>query len=336
MRSFAEPPPLQAPAQPTKTGKRMTRTQGLACTAGLLLLPLWGCNNPNDQPAGAGSPRIEGYLEGSVLSEASGLAPSLLNRGALWLNNDSGDTATLYQVGPDGKERGRLRVKDTPAKDWEDCASFTYQGRAWLLAADTGDNEETRTDYVLRVFPEPAPAELQPGRETLVEGGWSIRMRYPDGSHDCESVGVDASEGKIYFVSKRAIPHVLYSLPLKPNTDEEVVAERLGELAWLKPVTGLSATIPTPQGRYGNQPTGISFSQDGRLAVVLTYREAFLFRRMPGEKWKDILTKGGAPLPLHHLEQAEAICLSADGKAVYITGEGKRPALLRYELNRPE
>jgi sugar lactone lactonase YvrE len=40
-------------------------------------------------------------------------------------------------------------------------------------------------------------------------------------------------------------------------------------------------------------------------------------------------------LPPHKLGQAEAVCFSRDGRSVFVTEEGARAALLRYDLRYP-
>jgi hypothetical protein len=300
--------------------------------AGLALLLAAGCTNPQDSAPLITAPGRGVKLPAGALTEASGLAPSLLRPDALWLNNDSGDTPTLYQLSMDGRELGRIRIEGATATDWEDCASFTYKGQPWLLAADTGDNDQQRDIITLWIAPEPEPSKLSPGKPLKVGLAWSIRVRFPEGPEDCESVGVDATEERIYLISKRSHPPVVYSVPLKPAGDGVVVAQRVTALEWMKPASGLGSTLPTPRGRYANQPTGLSFSQDGRMAVILTYVDTWLYTRAPGQSWAELFSKPGVLLPDHGLLQAEAVCLSADSRSIFITSEGAEPPLLRYRL----
>lgn len=300
----------------------------------LAILSFAGCKNPLDSETTSSAPVVSGHLPKKLLEEASGMAPSLRQTGALWLNNDSGDTATLYLISNQGKELGRVLIKGCEAYDWEDCASFSLQGDKWLMAADSGDNDRIRENPVLRFIREPAASELSAGKTTLAELAWSIHFSYPDGPHDCESVGVDAKNGLVYLVSKRTIPHRLYSLQLAPGKDSSQKAKFIGELAWLIPDEGLNAAIPTPTGRFSHQPTGLSFSQDGKMAALLTYGRVWLFEKEPMESWSESLLKEGSALEKNGLAQAEAVCVSADGKAIYVAGEGKNQPLLKFSLTR--
>ena len=78
------------------------------------------------------------------LTEASGLAISRRRDNAVWVHNDSGDTARLFLIQLDGKTRAVVTLKDTEPRDWEDMCSFQIDGEKWLLIADTGDNGQVR------------------------------------------------------------------------------------------------------------------------------------------------------------------------------------------------
>ena len=71
---------------------------------------------------------------------------------------------------------------------------------------------------------------------------------------------------------------------------------------------------------------------DNRLAVVLTYKDAYLFLRQDDEAWADALARPPLAVPLPRLKQKESACLTADGMRLYVSTE-KRPApLLAVEL----
>ena len=74
----------------------------------------------------------------------------------------------------------------------------------------------------------------------------------------------------------------------------------------------------------------MDFAADGSAAVVLTYGAALLFERSPGEPWADALARKPVRLPPHNLLQAEGICFSPDGKAIYVVSEGPFP-LVHYD-----
>ncbi len=96
-----------------------------------------------------------GTLENRKLDEASGLAHSRLDPGILWVINDDGP-AVVYAIDHTGRERGRVKIADAKNKDWEDIASFSLDGTAYLVIADIGDNYSKRKDVTLYVIEEPA------------------------------------------------------------------------------------------------------------------------------------------------------------------------------------
>ena len=97
-----------------------------------------------------------------VARESSGLAASRRDSGILWTHNDSGGQPVLYAIEATGARRGDLRIADLLNRDWEDLASFTLDGRSYLLIADVGDNASRRNDCALYIVAEPDPADLSP------------------------------------------------------------------------------------------------------------------------------------------------------------------------------
>ena len=68
------------------------------------------------------SARRPGTLQSPELDETSGLVVSAKNPGTLWLNNDSGDSARVFAVTPNGALQGIYPLEGATAIDWEDLA----------------------------------------------------------------------------------------------------------------------------------------------------------------------------------------------------------------------
>ncbi|AWI08841.1 hypothetical protein [Ereboglobus luteus] len=280
-----------------------------------------------------------GKLANPKINEASGLAASRKTNGVLWTHNDSGNDPVLYAIGTDGRFLGSVWLAGADNIDWEDMASFTIGGRAYLLVADTGDNNARRKNCSLYVIEEPDIAQLSPAKELVVQVAWNVPILYPDKPHDCEAVAVDpgakgdGSDGKIYLLTKRETPNRLFSVPLKPEAaGVPQIAWELGKIALLPQTSSVQNLLPVPTGRFRGQPTGMDFSPDGRSAVVLTYGNVLLYARREGESWFSALVRNPLVLPPHKLGQAEAACFSSDGKTIFVTEENKNAALLRYDL----
>ena len=305
------------------------RRLGLVLCCGLSLAA-----RADDAVAGGLLPVAVGELPKGV-AESSGLAVSRREAGVYWTHSDSGGQPVLQAIAADGSARGAVWIQGVKNVDWEDMASFTLDGKPWLLVGDVGDNAAGRTDCMLYVIAEPEAAALRAAVERdvplVATVAWSIPVVYPDGPHDCESVAVDAAEGRVYLLTKRVVPHGLYSLPLRPKADETPVAERVGAVAAFPGAEGAEQMLPTPTGRYRGQPTGMDFAADGTAAVVLTYGEPYVYPKAKDETWAQALARPGERLAPHGLPQAEAVCFGGDdGREILVTSEGKRTALVRY------
>lgn len=300
------------------------RAAALALAAALV-----GCAAPRGAaaapaPALERAPFDDAVLLGSCTNprvrEASGLASSLLRPDRLWILNDSGNSPDLFAVTTNGADAGTVRIEGPDNEDWEDLASFRLDGAPHLLIADCGDNPGLRGECLLHVVPEPAvpgPAAVRPA--------WTLRYRYEDGPRDCESVAVDAARARVLLLSKDDRIPVLYELPLRPAGPAAVqTARRIGELRTLPPpVQGMARGI---LARIGSLTTAMDLAPDGRRLAVLTYEHAYLLECEADGDWASALARPPRrielPDPLDKtLRKREALCWTADGRALLVTGE---------------
>jgi len=271
-----------------------------------------------------------GTLQNPKLDEASGLAHSKLDSGILWAINDGGP-AVVYAIDHTGRERGRVKIADAKNKDWEDIASFSVEGMAYLMIADIGDNGANRKDVTLYVLEDPA---LDDSRAELA---WRIDYSYPDGSRDAESLAVDSAGQRIFVLSKRDIPAVLYALPLMPPMDDAkdtIIATRLGEID----------SLPQPSERESRnskgsglpwQPTAMDLSDAKESALILTYSGVYYYSRSAQQSWHDALSARPLGLKLGKIGQAESIAFAPGGDSAFVTVEKKHGPLLRIDLSGP-
>ncbi|MFM8619053.1 MAG: hypothetical protein ACKOE8_10045 [Opitutaceae bacterium] len=277
-------------------------------------------------------PSVAGTLEAPPNDEASGLAASRRTPGLLWTHDDSGGQPEIYAVETGGRLRGVLRLEGIKAEDWEDLASAEFDGKAWLIVADTGDNYAKRGHTWIHLVAEPAADQLSPSRPVSERPAASLKVTYPDGPRDCESLAVDTRERALYLLSKRDPVPRLYRVDIpNPLRGATLTARFLGEVGRLPQPTAAQKLVRGYLGEHRAWPTAMDFSADGSAAVVLTYGHVLLFPRKEGESWAATLAREPVILPPHNLTQAEAICFSADGRGVYVASEKTRN-LLRYEL----
>lgn len=291
---------------------------------------LGGCGRTDPE-----GPIRSGRLVHAGSEETSGITPSSRSTDLFWTHGDSSGQPLLYAVSKDGALQGTLRIQGVKNLDWEDISSFKLNDRSWLLVADTGNNNGARKNCSLLVVAEPDPKTLSPAAETKAAVEWTIPVVFPDGPHDCEAVSVQATEKRVYLISKRTTPPTVYALPLEKEAQPADGKARLvGPLAGVPQPNGRQKILPVPTGRYRGQVTALAFAPGGDVAAVLTYGDTLLYVREPGENWGAALARAPQILAPHDLPQAEAICFTSDGLALLVTGEENKPVLLRYKLKR--
>lgn len=274
-------------------------------------------------------PQIAGLLRDARLNEVSGLAVSQRDAARLWLHNDSGNRAELFAVDTQGTLQARVLVPGIKPLDWEDLSSFMRDGKPYLLIADTGDNGAVRKSSELIVIEEPPFGTGAAAQEFQAKPAWRIRFRYTDAPHDVEAVAVDAASDRVLLLTKRTDPPQLWSLPLRPAGDAEQVAQRLGDLAVSAEVVPAAAF---QRRLLPGRPTGFAISRDGRSAAVLTYASVWRYTRAAAETWEQALARKPQVFAFGLLAQAEAVAVSYDGAAIYLSGERWPAPLLRIDI----
>jgi len=246
-------------------------------------------------------------LADPAIKESSGLAAGRANPGVFWTHNDSGSRPQVFAFTMQGKALATVTVAGARARDWEDIASFTYNGRGVLLAGDVGDNNVNRRLCTLYAFHEPRLTAQKHAAQGTVKLVQAINFTYEDGPHNCESVAVDPTDRTVYLVSKAGGRQCkVYSLAWPKRSAKGPHVAR--------PVATLE--IPTT--------TAMDISPDGLRAVVLTYGPAFEYARRPAETWAQGFARPGRRLAMPPRAQGESICYGADGKTLYLTSECKR------------
>jgi hypothetical protein len=301
-----------------------------------------GCQGaePGSPPASATTPdadpthigaelSVAGKLEDKDIREASGLAASQRQANILWTHNDSGAKARLYAIDLAGRDLGRIKLTDADNKDWEDIASFSYDNKPYLLVGDIGDNAAKREQVTLYVVEEP---DLGPDRKPELAPAWRIHFVYPDGPRDAESLAVDLDNEVVLILSKRTIPPQLYSVPLRPETEEVLTATKLGEVSTLPRPTRRDIEYAEQTKDWHWQPTGMDIARDGSALAIVTYLPAIYLYERKGD-WHNSLQQAPLRYPLR-LKDPESIAFSADSSSLYITNEKKHAVLLRVDIKR--
>jgi hypothetical protein len=273
-----------------------------------------------------GTPTKIANLKDDAVKESSGLAASRSNPGIYWTHNDSGDGPFVYAFDATGESRGVFRVNGAQARDWEDMAvgPGPQTGQSYLYLGDIGDNPGERSEIVVYRVAEPkltaadkASNKKNPRTTTAAE---AIRLRYPDGKFDAETLLVHPTTGNLYIVTKVMLKNAtVYEAAAPLNAGSVITMKRIGEIK-----------VPS---LLGGTLTGGSISPDGRRVALCDYLQGYEVvlparSRNFDDIWKQTITG----FSLGKREQGEAITYRADGKALLATSEGKFAPLIQVEL----
>jgi hypothetical protein len=283
--------------------------------------------NPQSEP----QPEFEfiGKFAAGRLDEASGLQAG--SGEAFYLHNDEG--SRLFISDATGRDLGGVEVA-ARNRDWEAITRVPGEHGPLLVIGDIGDNHGARKRVSLYFLPEPAAAE--PGSSTaaqLVAVRHRLRVTYPDGPRDAESLAYDPASGMLLILSKRDQPPRLYGIPLDLALwKQDLQAEFLGEVPGFRPPTRRDILTNPSRGLWVSQPTGMDISPDGRQAAVITYRSLYLFDRGADESWAEAFRRAPEEIIGPPGTHDEAVGFSADGRSVFVTSEGSPAPLYRLDL----
>ncbi len=254
-------------------------------------------------------------LANRAIDESSGLAVGHRRQGVFWTHNDSGSKPRLYAFGPKGEDLGTFDVPGVGATDWEDIASFDLDGKPYLLISDVGDNDAKRDSCLLHLLAEPklpAGEVKASGRAALVQ---TVRFKYEDGPHNCESVAFDPIRREVLLITKEigiSCKAFVIAWPKTPG-NQTLVAHAVATLK-----------IPTT--------TAADISPDGRRMIVLTYLWAYQYERGENESWRAALRRSGRAVDVPLRRQGESICFGPDGKTLYLTSEHRPTPLFEVPV----
>ncbi len=265
-------------------------------------------NVPKFQPG-----KQVGTVQTKEIKEASGIVASRVNRGVLWVHNDSGNSAKVYALNTEGKLLGTYRIKGIRCRDWEDIAIGPGPDpqRSYLYIGDIGDNDAKYRSIIIYRVPEPVVDPNLALSETQIGPAGAIELTYPDGPKDAETLLVDPLSGDIYVITKREFFSRVYRAAHPQSTAEPTVMKLVATLPWGFAVGG-------------------DVSPDGQWVIVRGPFNASLWCRPQGEElWRAFATESFR-LPLVRERQGEGICFDAEGGGYFTIGEQTHPAIYYF------
>lgn len=259
----------------------------------------------------------------SHVVEASGLVASRKQPDVLWVHNDSGNAATLYALGRDGRNRGSYQLAGCECIDWEDIAlgPGPAPGTDYLYVADSGTNNLARDVITVYRVPEPQVTDSQAAKE--LSGAVALRFSYPGHRvHDAETLFIDPRGGDLYLVTKSAAGDSgVYRAASPILEDKPHQLELVKLLEW--PDTG---------ARGATRTTGGDIAPDGSAIMLKTYTQALWFSRGKTEGIAEAFSRAPCALKLATEPQGEALGFSADGAGYYTVSEGSHQPLYYFAL----
>lgn len=251
-----------------------------------------------------GKPFQSGTIAAKALVEASGLVASAVNPGAYFVENDSGNPPSVFALDATGKDLGEYQLMNATNVDWEDVARGPCAQGSCIYAGDIGDNAMSRASYVLYRFVE--PKTLSAGQHAVASEAFPFK--YPDGSHNAETLLVDPTTGEIAIVTKVGSgPSGVYVFPQPLTPGVEVMLTKAG-------------MVTPPQGV--NLFTSGDVHPMGTGVLLRTYSHVFYYPKAKGQSIADALSGAGCALQAPNEVQGEAIAWTLAGDGFLTTSEG--------------
>lgn len=287
---------------------------------------LTGCNSPlllatcSKRLVTSQSPPIAD----SALTEISGIAASRVTPGILWVHNDSGDTARIFALDQQGATRATLTLSGASANDWEDIAigPGPVAATSYIYAGDIGDNNSVRSEIVVYRVLEPV-VDMAASISGDLSGVDAIRLRYPDGAHNAESLVVDPISKDLVIITKSMSGGAQKAYRVSGSTTPGV----LTTMEYL-------ATVTTASGFVG-AITGADISPSGLQLAVRTYGGVAISARQNTSTQLATFIGGGTgvftcPAPAPSEGQGEAIGFNTAGSGYTTVAEGSGAVLHRF------
>jgi hypothetical protein len=246
--------------------------------------------------------RKVGTIESASITEASGIAASRKNANVLWVHNDNWPSC-VYALTPQGKLLGTYCLAGVRVHNWEDIAvgPGPDPNIVYIYVGDIGDNNAKRKHIVIYRVQEPNVDSNQSPVSSTLGGVEEIKLVYPDGPRDAETLMVDPLTKDIYIISKEE-PSRVYRAAYPQSTTTQTTLEYVAKLPW-------------------GTATGGDISPDGRMIIVRGYFAASLWERPQNDPLWQAFGSNGCSIPLIFEQQGEAICFDPNGAGYYTTSE---------------
>lgn len=209
----------------------------------------------------------------TTLAENSGLLVS--PQGRLWLHNDSGDSAKLYEMDTFGVIQQTVLVNGVQAVDWEDIAQDP-QGQVYV--GDFGNNNNNRQNLVIYQLPSLDSLNSNSTTATAIQFYYPEQTAFPPAGpelkYDAEAL-IYYQDSLYIFTKDRTNPHQgytwLYRIPAQAGNH---AAELLD-------------SFNTQQSNVIFEVTGAALSPNGQQLALLGATRLWLFDNFSNGRFFD-------------------------------------------------
>ena len=233
-----------------------------------------------------------------VADEASGIADSKANPGAIWVEQDGGNPPEIILLSHNAQLLKKIPVPGILNRDWEDMclADGPNPSQNYIYIGEIGDNALVYDSYSIIRFPEPSSSADNISNPEI------ISFKYPDGSHDAEAFLVEPGSLDIYIITKRETRSLIYKLKYPYS------------------VLSLNTAVAVGQLPY-NLVVSAAMQADGKAIVIKDYSTIYYYPRKNGESIPEVLAKSFQRLPYISEQQGESFSFSTDGTHYYTLSE---------------
>ena len=251
-----------------------------------------------------------GVIKNPVLEEISGLAFSHKHPNLIYVHTDSGGDPAVYLLDSMGKELGVIQLEGVKNRDWEDIAVGPGPGgKPYVFVAEIGDNAAIHGEICIIRFPEPNTLTAKTTVKPEV-----LRLTYPGGARDAETLMVDPISSDLFIVSKRDDKNSLYRVPQSAFSKGKSTLEKLHNLDFTSSVAG-------------------DIARDGSKILIKNYFTIYYWERKTGESIPQALQRVPKRLPYVPEPQGEAIGFNPSGNSFFTISEKRfnvNPTVYRY------
>lgn len=242
--------------------------------------------------------------------ELSGVAPSHVYPGLLYVHEDSGNSNEVYVTAADGRNAGKLVLQGLSNRDWEDIATGPgpEKDKRYIYVAEIGDNNSAYPSIFIYRFPEPDLSAANAATVINITAIDKIELQYPEGPVNAESLLLDPLTKDLYIATKQSGRSTLYVARYPQSVTSKTTLVALDKLPF-------------------DLLTAGDISADGTEILLRNTGQIWYWKRQAGETIAATLLRKPQDAPYARNErQGEGMCFAFDGSGYFTDSETKKYA----------